>query len=485
MKTKLFVGAVAVALLALCPSARAEEKPIDSIIRGLHERGLVSDADYQTYQDQKNQEAVEARAQRRRDAQKAAEAANREEQSQSSLVGRFNDGFVFETKDKTSALNLNGRLHADYRQFSNQDLVADTFDIRRAYLTLGGRINHYVTFDLTADVATAGGTASSSIDVAWVNYSSTPGLQFRAGQFKMPMSLEEQTSSRFLDFQERSFVNQLTPGKERGFMVHGSPTPSVVYAVAVSNGQGKNNNDVIAPADGKDLIARLVYNAAEDFGWKSSVAHFGVAYSAGSQPTGSGFSLRTEPRGMTWFNAASFTGSDYDRKRGAVEFALAHHSFKLQGEQVQVDYAQSGKADRDITARYVEALWMITGESYADTYRAGAFGRMRPRSNFGFGSDGWGAWEIGLRFSDINADSFRGATAGQSSGTPQLITAATGARAITLGLKWIINPNTRVLLNYIDTRFDTPVAVKLNYNGLADQRVDSERAITVRFSVDF
>ena len=38
-----------------------------------------------------------------------------------------------------------------------------------------------------------------------------------------PFSLEEATSSNYIDFQERSLANAMAPGKERGIMLHGRP----------------------------------------------------------------------------------------------------------------------------------------------------------------------------------------------------------------------------------------------------------------------
>jgi phosphate-selective porin len=52
------------------------------------------------------------------------------------------------------------------------------------------------------------------------------------------------------------------------------------------------------------------------------------------------------------------------------------------------------------------------------------------------------------------------------------------ADAITVGLKWIPNTNTRVMLNYIDTSFDTPVNV-------VGGQADDERAITMRLALYF
>ena len=61
---------------------------------------------------------------------------------------------------------------------------------------------------------------------------------------------------------------------------------------------------------------------------------------------------------------------------------------------------------RDINSGYVSALWLITGERYAESYRNGVFGRIVPISNFEPGGSGTGAWELGLRYSIYDASDF-------------------------------------------------------------------------------
>jgi len=117
---------------------------------------------------------------------------------------------------------------------------------------------------------------------------------------------------------------------------------------------------------------------------------------------------------------------------------------------------------------------MITGENYAGSYKGYKFDRMKPTKNVGNGS--WGAWELGARFSSLDASDF---TSGNSVGTG-VLTAGTAnkADAFTLGLKWILDPNTRVLANYVHTKFDSPVT---HSNGASDD----EKAFTVRAQIDF
>ena len=62
--------------------------------------------------------------------------------------------------------------------------------------------------------------------------------------------------------------------------------------------------------------------------------------------------------------------------------------------------------------------------------------------------------------------------------TPTVTTSTNKAEAYTAQLKWIQNVYTRVLLDYVHTRFDTPVVVY-------GQSIDHEDALMMRVQVDF
>lgn len=407
----------------------------------------------------------------------AAASAPSLAQDANALTARFSDGFTLESADKQHSISLSGRVQADYRAFSLDSTnanAANTFDARRAYLGVSGRLYRDWTFDVTGNFVQSG----AALDVGWINYGGFRPAQIRFGQFKMPFSLEEQTSSRFIDFTERSLANALVPAKERGIMVHGAPVTGFSYALALSNGQGNNANEPDASVDEPDVIGRVTANIAEVIGRKNAIIHLGLGYSTGRLPPETAApSGRTEGRGVTFFSSAATTG-EMDRERTGLELALALNQFKLQAEWIKADFSGTSDAgvgfDRAIEATYVSFGWLITGENYADAYRGGAFRAIRPRQAFGAG--GWGALELGLRYTDFDAGDF---LTTHAEGTGVLAGSATNkADAVTIGLKWIPNTNTRVYLNFVETRFDSPVAVA----GGTDSR---ERALNLRVGVYF
>jgi phosphate-selective porin OprO/OprP len=415
-----------------------------------------------------------------------------EEKKKSEVKASFKDGITWESGDKSTKMSVNGRIQLDSRtsdwseRSSGGDAnanSADTFDIRRAYLGVKGTFWDYYSFEATADFAQNG----ADLDVAYLNVHWWKEAQFQFGQFKMPFSLEERTSSRFIDFQERSFVNNsnITPGKEQGMMVHGTPFKGVNYALALSTGQGKNTDETDVREDSKDWIAHADANFAEIADIKDAVIHVGASYANGDQPSTKSVSgQRTEGRGVEFFTSGSLTddGRSVERTRQGVEGSFAYGPVKLQGEYGKVKYEGQTAGvnyDREIKAWYAEALWLITGESYADSYKGGKYDRIKPKNNFNPKGQGWGAWEVGIRFSDFDASDFKTVANGNPLNTGVLGTGRTNeADSWTVGLKWIANPNTRFLLNYVDTDFDSDVTI-------GNVTEDSEKSLTFRAQFDF
>lgn len=289
-------------------------------------------------------------------------------------------------------------------------------------------------------------------------------------------------------------------------MIHGVPTTGMTYGVAVSNGQGKNNNDVIQAGEGLDLIGRVTVNVAELLGRQAiAVGHLGIAGSVGELPAGGRDASRlafrnNENRGINFFRTDAFTGDAVQRKRLGLEAALAYGPFKLQGEMVTANFSGKSAAnvsyDRSIDSYYIGALWMITGERYAETYRNGVFGRMAPISNFEPGGSGWGAWELGVRLSQFDAGDFKRSNAAGTGrldnfaagtdGVPTAILTTNKATSSTVALKWIWTPNFRWYLNYVITHYETPITVAPGgYGGQSNSVVSKENTVMLRAAFDW
>ena len=453
-------------------------------------------------------------------------------------VAKQKDGLVIESPDGNFSFTPTGRVHTDYRFFDHDDgennaglpsasiansmtgsgavlpaavgglisspggnIGADTFDIRRARIGFKAKYKEFYEAELNADISVGANTSvtSTNWDVAYFNVAWWKPVQFRFGLFKMPMNLEEVTSSNNIDFMERSYVNALAPQKEIGAMVHGVPYKGVTYALAVSNGSGGKQAETDIREDGKDVIGRVTANFAEMMAVpnKEAIYHVGVSFSQGDQPQGNiGVNGRTESRGATFFRAPALanTGAigyqNIDRSRVGLEAAVAINQFKLQGEWLQQnnDFNTNTRGySLDTTAWYAEALWAITGEKYADGYKNGVMGSIKPLKDFDPATFSGGAWEIGLRYNEFDASDYN--TVGIEQGVTlgaldtSITTKAAGfakAKSYTAGVKFLPNSNMRFMLNYVKTDFSDVIGGATGGVVLNNKRIDDEQAVLMR-----
>lgn len=440
---------------------------------------------------------------------------------------KFKDGMTIETPDGKHSVSLGGRIHADYRAFDhgnnennttgNTANESDTFDIRRARLELKGKFYENYEFQLSGDFAgQTNGNTGATLDQAFVNVNYWAPLQFKVGQFKVPLSMERKMSSNALDFLERSLHDTLGSYEDRGAMIWGVPKDGLTYAVAVVNGEGnKNRNDADSRVSKPEIQLNGTVNFAQLMDNKDAVYHVGLGFSdtdisknnnatgtgaGGSAATDNTFwfaganTVRTEGRGINFLKlpgliSANGVSNEINRKRYAAEAAVAFGPVKVVAEYLKNsfsgDLTTTKGFDVDVNSWVVSALWNITGEKFADSYKNGVFGAVKPVKNYEFGKGG-GLWQVGARYSRFDASDFNSATFASAAGgglTDNVSKVRTTdntfeADGITLGLNFAPTPNTRYMLNYIETSFDTPVLIE----GIAK---DKEKAITMRAQFNF
>ena len=449
--------------------------------------------------------------------------------------------FKLESANGNNSIQLTGRVHFDARNINagadagqnptdrDSASLADNFELRRARIGVKGTFAKHYDYEILTNLL---GSSSNLVDVAYlnanlINLEKSKPLQFRAGIFKQPFNLEEYgTSSNNIDFMERSYVNQLAPAKKGGFMVHGALENGVTYAGSVyqQNTFGETDQE----STGKGFAGRATVNLAQFFGSKEVVVHAGVsgfdseygvqpttssspktsAYTTDAATNGTIFSIRTEGRGMANVYRAQVTGTPIAAERGTasllsnststvnnkaygLEMAVAYGPFKVQGEYTDQRFdakndVNNGFYRTDVSAGYVEALFMLTGENYADWYKNGAWGGIKPKKEFDIEKGtGLGAWEIGVRYDAFNAgDVTKDAITTTGSRCQGAATSACDAsiKTYTAGIKWQLNPNMRVLANYSYTKFGTQFTpVDLATANL----IDSEDVYMVRTQFNF
>jgi phosphate-selective porin OprO/OprP len=123
-----------------------------------------------------------------------------------------------------------------------------------------------------------------------------------------------------------------------------------------------------------------------------------------------------------------------------LEGALVDGAFSLQGEVMASRIDLRGGSDADLFGGYLQASYFLTGEHRPYSRSSGVFGQVRPKRSFD-GKGNWGAWEVAARCSYLDLDD-------------PAVDAGT-LHDLALGLNWYLNPNVRVMWNYVHSILDT------------------------------
>lgn len=368
----------------------------------------------------------------------SATRAPEESSDPNSFKASWKNGLNLETADKQFTFQVGGRLQNDWAFFSaDRELqpvigtLQDGTEFRRARILLAAHL--YGRLELKAEYDFAGGDAAfKDVFIAW---DGVPGLgAVRFGHQKEPFSLEEITSSKYITFLERGLPNLFSPSRNTGVVIQNTAAgervnwAAGVFREADDTGLGQAEGDFNFTA----RVTGLPWH--QDGGGR--LLHLGAAYSRQGAPTGLlRYRQRPEAHLATRFvDTGSFATESQDLL--GLEAALVAGPFSLQSEYISAFVDRPpGAADPRFSGYYVQASFFPTGEHRVYKKSSAAFDRLRPKANFFDGRGGKGAWELAARFShlDLEDSNIQGGELDD----------------FTFGVNWYLNPNTRVMWNYV------------------------------------
>ncbi|MBA2880985.1 phosphate-selective porin OprO/OprP [Desulfosalsimonas propionicica] len=366
-------------------------------------------------------------------------------------------------------VKFGGRIMADWASISADDsfdddlgggLDGDGVEFRRARLFASGSFENNVFFKAQYDFA--GGDAD--FKDMYIGMKKVPALgNIKIGHFKEPFSLEEQTSSKYITFMERGLPNVFSPSRNTGIMAYdaalGKRMSWAIGAFYDADGFGDGFNDYTDI----NLTARVTGAPVYADNGRKAV-HLGLSYTRqfrDEDETTLRYRQRPEAHitGVRLANTGSFNVDDADIM--SLEAAMVMGPFSVQAEYMQSFVGSDAANDPSFSGYYVYGSYFLTGESRNYKPGSGSFGRVKPNRNFSFQKPGAGAWEVGVRYSnlDLNDEAIEG---GELSN-------------LTLGVNWHLNPNVRMMLNYVYADLE-------DREDVAD---DNANIVQARFQVDF
>ncbi|HWR21717.1 MAG TPA: porin [Verrucomicrobiae bacterium] len=360
---------------------------------------------------------------------------------------------TFKSADGQHKIELHGRLNFDLRAYeddaraldskrSNQDPnrsdLLTRMLVRRARLGVDATFFKYLDMKVEGEFSEVGSASNADskfqLTDGYAELRYWPEFRVRGGQFKVPFSFEELTSSRFIDFVERSAINNLVPARDVGAMAHGSLLGGTLeYSAGIFNGTGQNNPEL---NDSKDYVGRLLVRPFKltDIPLLQNL-HLAGHMTYGDQDKGKSLRGRTDGR-FEFFPRVDTSG---DRVRYGFEAVNAYGPFGLYGEYVKTAEERKGLgsggsdlADVDGRGWYVAGTWLVTGEEKIHGKAP------KVKKNFDPRTGGLGALELVARFAQLDFDS------DDSLSSP----GENGVDTLTVGFNWYLSPNARLMFNW-------------------------------------
>ncbi len=228
-------------------------------------------------------------------------------------------------------------------QSTMSDEAVDGFQIRRARATIQGGVLNSIRYKLQVDAVRSPVLVDAAVEIDLL-----PALRLTFGQFKVPFSQENLTSSSALDTIHRSqAVEELCPGRDIGSLGRdigialSGKFSRIECILGVFNGSGINRRDT---NEKKDLAARLAISPADFL--TVAVAHYQGLHSV----------LPLTP--------------PVDRDRTGVEMRLDRGALTLKGE-----YIFARDRDTERSGWYLLAAFEVIPEKLQPLLRLDTYDR--------------------------------------------------------------------------------------------------------------
>ena len=348
----------------------------------------------------------------------------------------WKEGLRLDSADKSQRLRIGGRILNDWGFFSTSDQLNDAVgpvvngtEFRGARLYLSGRMYDRVNFKAQYDFA--GGNAGFK-DV-YIGIDKLPGAgKVQVGHFKEPFSLEMQTSSKYITFMERSLANVFAPERNSGMMIANTGFDKRLTWALGAFRDADSFGEASGP--GNYAVTGRVTTSPWSADGGSKLLHLGLAYSH-RNPTGDTLRIRQRPEThltTRFVDTGRLPAESLDLV--GVEAAVVVGPASFQSEYIHNSVHQPNGGDASFGSFYLQGSYFLTGERRPYRASGGHFNRVKPLHNLG-DQNGWGAWEIALRYSQLDLND-------------RLINGGE-LRDVTLGLNWYLNPTTRFMWNYV------------------------------------
>jgi phosphate-selective porin OprO and OprP len=231
------------------------------------------------------------------------------------------------------------------------------------------------------------------------------------GQYQAPMGLDVITSSRDITLMEPAAVLEaLAPGVDAGLEI-GRPffdqraTWKLGFFTPGAGGQEFGEASQSYGRAITRITALPIYKENPEHPDSATLLHLGLSANI-LYSTTSFVEYRSRPESHL---APYVVDTGKINANGALvagaEAAWVNGPFYLQAEYMRSWVNETDGQMPSFEGAYLQASWLLTGETHPYDRQNACFTRVIPHKNFNWGKGGWGAWELAARYSYLNLNS--------------------------------------------------------------------------------
>lgn len=299
---------------------------------------------------------------------------------------------------------------------------------------------------------------NNAVDIkdAYIRYIGN-NWQIKAGNFREPFSLSTMTTSRYITFIERSYPSEQAPSRHLGVAYKTFSNhlffEGGVFSSNLANDLIRDQNKSKGTDAGWSVTARTAWAPIKK---DKEVLHIGVAGSYRTpkiQEIGDPInSFRYGENAETEINRKKYIDTDWveDCQTKVIlgtELAYAINNLRFQGEYIitriqrDVNEVPEGEDKMKLGGFYMMGSWLVNNADYYYNMGDAEFSQVDFRDNQK------GAFEVALRYSFMDANSFK-------EGEDIPFIAGGSGETYTLGLNYYFNYNVKLMLNYAYVNHD-------------------------------
>lgn len=375
------------------------------------------------------------------------------------------------TADKAFDAAIRARFHIDYGVFNGGKNfttdATDGFQVRRAYLGVAGKVYTDWGYEFTADLGENRGT-TLNLPYAYVTYNGFKNTTIIGGILQPKFTLDDSTSSNDITFMERAPIANIVVAiggstNRSGVGVIHKGTSHIVAAYATGNSTSGTATGTFD--DQVNLLGRAAYAFWQGTEGSAGIGVSGVLQTspqatarpvaAGAATTAITFGDRpglriggnrtslTSTGAINQIDSAYAYGADLGFNFKSLWAAAEYYNFGAEYADRNAAGAVQTLADPEFSGYYVSAGYILTGERR--NYNVGEWAGVKPA--WPVGQNGFGAWEIAARYSQLDLIDRAAGVAGTGTGKET---------NWTFGLNWYVNPAIRFMLNHVISKTERP-----------------------------